>query len=130
MQNALKSKEWWRIWVYKTFKIEMQKGGPNNFDILQNCFPEKLDPPSLICKNFKIMRKVLLNLCRMNWNLMNAKEIVSIKLLKSKYRSGDQINQTFCKIVSPQKLGSPSLICRNFKILRRVLLNHAEWIKI
>ena len=29
MQNALKSNEWERIWVNKTFKIELQKGGPN-----------------------------------------------------------------------------------------------------
>ena len=37
----------------------------------------------------------------MNWNLMDEEEIVSIKLLKSKYRMGDQIIQTFCKIGSP-----------------------------
>ena len=38
MQNPLKSNEWRRIWVYKTFKIEIQKGGPNNSDFLQNWF--------------------------------------------------------------------------------------------
>ena len=68
MQNALKSNEWRRIWVHKTFKIEVEKGV--------------------------------------------------------------QIIQTFCKIGSPQKLGPPSLICRNFKSLRKVLLDHAEWIEI
>ena len=30
MQNALKSNEWQRIRVNKIFKIELQKGGPNN----------------------------------------------------------------------------------------------------
>ena len=43
------------------FKIEMQKGGPNNSDFLQNRFPQKLGPPSLICRNFKDLRKILLN---------------------------------------------------------------------
>ena len=42
----------------------------------------------------------------------------------------DQIIQNFFKIGSPQKLGPPSLICKNFKSLRNVLLNHAERIKI
>ena len=32
MQNALKSNEQQSIWVHKTFKIEIQKGGPNNSD--------------------------------------------------------------------------------------------------
>ena len=57
---------------------------------------------------------------------MNDNEFRSTKLLKSKYRRGHQIIQTFCKIGSPQKLGPPSLICRYFKTLRKVLLNHAE----
>ena len=39
IQNALKSKEWEKIWDNKTFKIEIQKAGPNNSDFLQNWFP-------------------------------------------------------------------------------------------
>ena len=27
MENALKSNEWQKIWLYKAFKIEIQKGG-------------------------------------------------------------------------------------------------------
>ena len=46
MQNALESNELQIIWVHKTFKIEMQKWGTYN---------------SLICRNFKTLRKVLLN---------------------------------------------------------------------
>ena len=61
---------------------------------------------------------------------MNDEEFESVKLLKLKYRRADQIIQTFMKIGSPQKLGPPSLICKNFKSLRNVLLNHAERIKI
>ena len=58
---------------------------------------------------------------------MNDEEFGSIELLKLKYRRWDQIIQTFCKIGSPQNLGAPFLISRNFKILRKVLLNHAEY---
>ena len=39
MQNGLKSNEWQRICVNKTFEIELQKGGPKNSDILKNCLP-------------------------------------------------------------------------------------------
>ena len=51
----------------KTFKIEIQKGGPNNSDFMQNWFPQeigfpkKLGRPSLISRNFKILKRVLLN---------------------------------------------------------------------
>ena len=61
---------------------------------------------------------------------MKNEEFRSTKLSKMKYRRGDQIIQTFCKIGSPQKLGPPSLMFRNFKTLRKVLLNHGECIEI
>ena len=61
---------------------------------------------------------------------MNDDEFGSIKLLKLKYRSGDQIIWTFCKIGSPQKLGPPSLIFRNYETQRKVLLNDEECIEI
>ena len=41
MENALKSDEWLRFWVLKTFEIEMQKGGPNNSVVLRNSFSQK-----------------------------------------------------------------------------------------
>ena len=61
---------------------------------------------------------------------MNDNEFGSTKLLKFKYQTRDQIIQSFYKIGSPQKLGSPSLICKNLKTLRKVRLNHAECIEI
>ena len=61
---------------------------------------------------------------------MNDDEFGSIKILKFKYRRLDQIIQPFCKIGSPQILDPPSLIGRNFKTLRKVLLNDAECIAI
>ena len=57
---------------------------------------------------------------------MNDEEVGSRKRLKLKYRKGDQVIRTFCKIGSPQKLGCPSLLSSNFKTLRKVLPNHAE----
>ena len=130
MQNALKSNEWRWIWVYKTFKIQIQKGGPNNSDFLQNWFPPEIWYRIFNLEKFQDSEKSTPESCRMHWNLMNEEEIVSIKLLKLKYWRGDQIIQTFFKIGSPQKLGPPSLICKHFKTLRKVLLNHAECIEI
>ena len=60
---------------------------------------------------------------------MNDVEFGSIELLRLKYRRGDQIIQTFCKIGCPQKLGPPSLIYRNLKTLREILLNHTKCIE-
>ena len=130
MQNALKSNEQQSIWVHKTFKIEIQKGGPNNSDFLQNWFPPEIRSPLFNLQKFQDSEKSTPESCRMHWNLMNDDDFGSRKLLKLKYRRGDQIIQTFCKIGSPQKLGPPSLICRNFKTLKKVLLNHAECIEI
>ena len=66
----------------------------------------------------------------MHWNLMNEKEIGSSKLLKLKYRGGYEIIETFCRIGSPQKLRPCSLVRRNFRSLRKALLNQAECIEI
>ena len=61
---------------------------------------------------------------------MNDEEFGSIELLRLKYRRGEQIIETFCKIGSCQKLGPHSLISRNFKALRKILVNHAEYIEM
>ena len=66
----------------------------------------------------------------MHGNLMNGKEVGSIKLLKLEYRSGAKIIQTFWRIGAPQNLGPHSSISRNFKTLRKVVLNHEECIKM
>ena len=61
---------------------------------------------------------------------MNGEEFGSIKLLKLKSRRGDQIIQTFCKFASLQKVDTPSLISKNSKTLKKVLLNQVECIEI
>ena len=66
----------------------------------------------------------------MHWSLMSNGEFGSMKVLKLKYSWEDQIIQTFQKICYPLNLGPASLICRNFKTLSKVLLNHAEQIEV
>ena len=60
MQNELKSNEWRKIWVHRNFKIEIQKGGPNKLDILQNSFPPEISTPLFNLKKFRTLRKVFL----------------------------------------------------------------------
>ena len=100
--------------------------------------PQKLGPPSLICRNVKSLTKKSSESYRTHGNLMNDKEFGSLKVLKLKYRRGDQIIllffrsawflprnqapsiqaiQLFCKIVFPPqswKLG-PLLNVREFQ---------------
>ena len=130
MQNALKSNEWRRISVHKTFEIEIQNRRTNNWDFLQNWFSWEIRSPLFNMKKFQNSEKSAPESCRIQWHLMNDKEKWSKRLLKLKCKMGNQIIQTFCKIGSPQKFGFLSLICRNFKTITKVLLNHAECIEI
>ena len=92
----------------------MKKGAPNNSDFLQNWFPPEIRSPFFNLYKFQDAEKSTPESSRMHSNLMNDEKFGSVKLLKLKYRRGDQIIQTFCKIGFPQILGLPSLICRNF----------------
>ena len=60
-QNTLKSNASQKIWVLKSFKSEIQKEGQNNSGVLQNWFFQEIRSLSLICRNFKSLRKILLN---------------------------------------------------------------------
>ena len=130
MQNALISSELQRIWVIKTFKIEIKNWGPNNSDFLQNWFPPEIRSCLSHSCSFEKCKKCTPASRKMYWNLMNDEEFESLKFLKLKYKRGDQTIQTFCRTGSPLKLGPFSLICRNSKTLTEVLLNHAECIEI
>ena len=130
MQNALKRIEWRGIWVWKTFKIEIQKRGPSNSSILQNWFPPEIRSPLFDFRKFQDSEKSTPESSRIHWNVMNDEELGSIELLRLKCRRGDQIIQTFCKIGTPEKLGPPSMISRNSKTLRKVLPNHAKYIEM
>ena len=129
MKNGLKSNQWRKIWVHRTLHIEIQKGGPNNSDILQSWFPPEISSPLFNSSKFQDSSKSTPDSCRMHWNVMNVEEFGSRKLLKLKNRRADQIIQTFCKIGSPQKLHPPPLTCRNLGTLSKIFLIHAEWPK-
>ena len=92
--------------------------------------PPEIESPLFNLYKFENPGRSTPELYKMHWQLINGKEFGSKKLLKLKYRRGEQIIQTFCKIGSRQKLGSPSLICRNLMTLRKVFLIHAEWTEI
>ena len=62
MQNALKSYEWRGIWILKVFKIEIHIGEGGWGQIIQPfCRIGSPRSPSLIFRNFKSLRKVLMN---------------------------------------------------------------------
>ena len=103
MQNALISNKCRRYCVHKTFKTEIQKGGPNNSDFLQNWFRLEIRSPLLNLEKFQVSEKRTLESCTMHCNLMNYKKFGSRKLLKLKYRSWDEIIQTLCKIGPPPR---------------------------
>ena len=62
--------------------------------------------------------------------LMNDERYWSLKLVKLKYRRGDQVIQNFCRIGSSEKLGPSYLVFTSFKSLGNLFLNHAESIEI
>ena len=120
--------EWSRIWIYKTFEIEIKKRGPNNADILQNWFPPEIRSPLYNLPKLQDYDSWFMQ----KWLKSNewGRIWVHITFMIEIQKEGDQIIQTFCKIGSPQKLGPPSLIWKNFRTLRKVLLIHAEMTEI
>ena len=64
MQKWLKSNEWQRTYVHRTFKIEIQKGEPNNSDFLQNWFPPEISSPLFNLQKFLDPEKSIPDSCR------------------------------------------------------------------
>ena len=110
MQKWLKSNEWKRILVDGTFKIQIQKAGPNNSDVLQNWFSPEIRSLLFNFHKFENPGRSTPESYKIDWNLIKEQEFGSKKLLKLKYSRGDQIIQKIPKIGSSQKLGPPSLI--------------------
>ena len=106
--------------IIQTFQTFCKIGSP----------PPEISAPLFNFKKFQDSEENTPESYRIHWNLMNDNDFGFAKLLRFKYKRGDQIIQTFCKIVSSQKLGHPSLICRNSKSLRKLQLNHAECLEI
>ena len=84
MQNTLKCNEWQWIWAYETLKIQIQKGGPKNLDLLQNWFPEEIRSSLFNLYKFQDSEKSTPESCKMHLNLVNDEEFRSTKLLKLK----------------------------------------------
>ena len=74
--------------------------------------------PLFNLRKFQDSQKSTPESCRIHSNAMNDEELGSRKLLALKDRMGDRTIQTFWKIGSHKKLGSPTGICRNFTTLR------------
>ena len=88
--------------------IEIQKEGDQ---IIQTFCkigsPQKLGPLIFNLQKFQDCQKTSPDSWRNDWNLVNDEEFGSIEILRLKYRRGDQIILTFCKIRSSQKLHLP-----------------------
>ena len=91
-----------KISSMKLLKTEIQKGGPDNSDFLQNSFPVEIRFPLFNLWIFQDSEKNTPVSRRIFSNLMKDDEFGSINLSKLKNRRGDQIIQTFCKIGSPR----------------------------
>ena len=93
--------------------------------------PQEIRSPLFNLKKFSKVVKSAAESSTMHWNLMNDEGLGPFKLVKLKYRRGDQIIQPFYRIGPlPKILGPPSLIWWNFENLWNVLLNLVECIKI
>ena len=111
---------------YYFYDWNTEGGGPNNSDILQNWFPAEIRSPLFNLQKFQDSKKSTTDSCRNDWNLMNDEVFATRKLSRLKYSRRDQTIHTFYKISSHQKQNLRSLICRNLRTLRKVLLIHAE----
>ena len=120
LPNALKSNEWNKIWVLKTFKIEisiiwspLQYLYRRGYQTILPCCRigslEEIRSPLFKFQKFEKCEKSTAELCRIHWNLMNDEEFWALKFLKSKYRMRDQTIQPFWKIGAfPSKKLVPS----------------------
>ena len=77
--------------------------------------PQEISSPLFNLRKFEKTEKSTAESCRMHWNLLDDEEFEWLKLLKLKYRSGDQIIQPFCRIGFPQEISSPLFNLRKFE---------------
>ena len=78
-------------------------------------FHQEIRSPLCNLRKFGKSEKIIPESCRMHWNLMSDKEFESLKLLKLKYRRGDQIFQRFCRISFPQEIRAPLFNLQEFE---------------
>ena len=111
-QNAFISSEWNRIWVFTTFKLKCRRRDQISQPFCKLVPPNKLCSPSLWA--FWKSQKSTPESCRELWNQRNDKEFGSLKLLKLKYKRGDEIIHPSCIIGLPQEIRSPLFHLQKF----------------
>ena len=125
-QKAEKSTaESWRIYwnimndeqfgFFKLLKLKYRRG-----DEIIQLFCKIASPEELTFRVFNLMsfqkaEKGTAERSKRHWNVMNGNEFGSFKLLKLKYRRGDQIIQPFWRIGTPQEIRSPLFNLRKFR---------------
>ena len=85
---------------FKVLKLKYRRGDQIIEPFCRIGSPQEFRSHLFNLKKFEKPEKRTTASCRMHWNLMNEKEFGSFKLLKLKYRRGDQIIQPFCRIGS------------------------------
>ena len=125
--NLMRDKE---FGSFKLLKLKYRKVDQMIQPFCRIAFPQEIRSTLFYFKKFQKPQKSTTASSWIHWNVMNDQEFGSLKVLKLKYRRGDQIIQPFCSIGSSKKLGPPSLIWGICKNLRKVLLNHGECIEM
>ena len=126
MQNLLKSNEWPRLLIRKTFKFEIQKDLPNNSGSLQKLFFKKWGPRSEFVEISKVSE-------RYSWIEQNAlkcnewQSIFVLKTFKIDIKKGVPNHSDFLQNWFLSEVKSPFLICRNLKTLRKVHLEREKY---
>ena len=107
-RTLLKANEWRRFCVLKNLKLKYRRGD----QIIQifcriDWFSQEIRSALFSLWKSQKSEKGTPESSRIHRNLKNDQEFGSLALLKMKYRRGDQIIQTYCRIGSPQKLDPP-----------------------
>ena len=113
----------WMHWIlmndqeYGSFKFLKSKYRRGDKIIQPFCrigSPQAITSPLFNLKKFWKTEKSTAESCRIHWNLISDEEFGSFKVLKSKYRSGDQLIQPFCRIGSSQEIRLPLFNLKKF----------------
>ena len=119
--NAESSRMHWNLlddeefgWL-KFSKLKYKRGDHIIQPFCRIGYPQEIRSPLFHLRKFAKTEKSTAESCRMHWNLLDDEELGSLKLLKLKYTSGDQIIQPFCRIGSPQEISSAIFNLRKFE---------------
>ena len=126
--NALKPDQWRKILTLLIFEIVIRQGDQIFQLFYKLDSPKKLAPPLFSLRIFLKTEKTTAKSWRMHWNRRHS--ICVLQNFKFEIQKWDQKIQSFCRIGSCKKLGSPFLISENFRKLGKVLLNHVKCIEI